>query len=85
VQLASRTAPIMRLLASRGRSMSFGAMAHDSAERLIRICVRDAAGRRPVYGGTPKFQQDPHSGRGKELSIPPLSPKRLLTGAFLLR
>ena len=24
------------------------------------ICLRDASGRRPVYGGTEKFQRDPH-------------------------
>ena len=28
--------------------------------RLISIFVRDANGRRPVYGGTEKFQDDPH-------------------------
>ena len=31
-----------------------------SADRLIRIFTRDAYGRRPVYGGTRKFQEDPH-------------------------
>jgi len=30
------------------------------AARLERIFLRDAAGRRPVYGGTEKFQDDPH-------------------------
>jgi Mannosylglycerate hydrolase MGH1-like glycoside hydrolase domain len=30
------------------------------ANRLIRIFTRDATGRRPVYGGTTKFQTDPH-------------------------
>ena len=30
------------------------------ASRLTRIFVRDEHGRRPVYGGTEKFQADPH-------------------------
>jgi hypothetical protein len=30
------------------------------ANRLIRIFTRDESGRRPVYGGTAKFQEDPH-------------------------
>jgi hypothetical protein len=29
-------------------------------ERLARIFLRDADGSRPVYGGTRKFQEDPH-------------------------
>ncbi len=35
-------------------------MARDLADRLIRIFQRDEAGRRPVFGGTRKFQEDPH-------------------------
>ncbi len=35
-------------------------MAGDLADRLIRIFARDASGRRPVFGGTDKFQSDPH-------------------------
>ena len=36
-------------------------MAADLADRLIRIFRRDeATQRRPVYGGTEKFQTDPH-------------------------
>jgi hypothetical protein len=35
-------------------------MAHDLANRLIHIFARDASGRRPVFGGTEKFQHDPH-------------------------
>jgi hypothetical protein len=30
------------------------------ADRMIRIFTRDEAGRRPVYGGIRKFQEDPH-------------------------
>ena len=36
-------------------------MARSLAERLIRIFARDpATGRRAVYGGQRKFQDDPH-------------------------
>jgi hypothetical protein len=36
------------------------AAAEDIANRLIRIFTRDEKGRRPVYGGARKFQEDPH-------------------------
>jgi hypothetical protein len=35
-------------------------VAQELAERLVRIFVRGRDGRRPVYGGTEKFQTDPH-------------------------
>jgi hypothetical protein len=35
-------------------------VAEDIAHRLITIFTRDEHGRRPVYGGTAKFQNDPH-------------------------
>jgi hypothetical protein len=35
-------------------------VAAELSRRLARIFLRDAAGRRPVYGGTDKFQSDPH-------------------------
>ena len=35
-------------------------MSHEIANRLISIFLRDEAGRRPVYGGSEKFQSDPH-------------------------
>ena len=35
-------------------------MARQIADRLIRLFTRDANGRRPIYGGTEIFQQDPH-------------------------
>jgi hypothetical protein len=35
-------------------------VAEDMADRLIRIFTRDASGRRPVYGESRKFQEDPH-------------------------
>jgi mannosylglycerate hydrolase MGH1-like protein len=41
-----------------GRNLS--EIAGDLANRLIRIFARNEDGRRPVYGGTRIFQQDPH-------------------------
>jgi hypothetical protein len=35
-------------------------VAQDLAERLIGTFLRDSTGRRPVYGGSEKFQTDPH-------------------------
>ncbi len=43
-----------------GRYLNLFQVAHDLSERLIGTFTRDAAGRRPVYGGTQKFQTDPH-------------------------
>jgi Mannosylglycerate hydrolase MGH1-like glycoside hydrolase domain len=43
-----------------GRMLTLFEVAKEIAERLQRIFVRDDAGRRPVFGGTEKFQQDPH-------------------------
>jgi hypothetical protein len=34
-------------------------VAHDISNRLEAIFLRDKSGRRPVYGGTEKFQTDP--------------------------
>jgi hypothetical protein len=35
-------------------------VATDISRRLIRIFLRDESGRRPVYGGLEKFQDDPY-------------------------
>jgi len=35
-------------------------VAEDLANRMIRIFTRDGSGRRPVYGASPKLQEDPH-------------------------
>ena len=35
-------------------------MAARIADRMIRIFTRNKEGRRPVYGGTEKFQEDPY-------------------------
>ena len=43
-----------------GRLMNLYEVAAEISERLTRIFLRDDAGRRPVYGGTEKFQSDPH-------------------------
>jgi hypothetical protein len=43
-----------------GRSMNLFDVAREITNRLIRIFLRDESGRRPVYGGTQKFQTDPH-------------------------
>jgi hypothetical protein len=47
-------------LADGGAPLSFPEIAREVAERLIRIFTRDKDGRRPLYGGTRKFQEDPH-------------------------
>jgi hypothetical protein len=43
-----------------GRMMNLFEVAKEITERLARIFLRDSNGRRPVYGGTKKFQEDPH-------------------------
>jgi hypothetical protein len=45
---------------SGGRPITFPEMARAAADRMVRIFTRDSSGRRPVYGGTRKFQEDPH-------------------------
>jgi hypothetical protein len=39
--------------------MNLFEVAQEIANRLTRIFLRDNTGRRPVYGGTEKFQSDP--------------------------
>jgi hypothetical protein len=43
-----------------GVQMNLFEAAREVARRLTAIFLRDANGRRPVYGGTEKFQSDPH-------------------------
>jgi hypothetical protein len=43
-----------------GRYMTLYEVAEDLTRRLSAMFLRDEAGRRPVYGGTEKFQTDPH-------------------------
>jgi hypothetical protein len=43
-----------------GRLMTLYEVAEEIAARLSSIFLRNGEGRRPVYGGTDTFQQDPH-------------------------
>jgi len=43
-----------------GNWMNLFEVAHEIANRLTRIFLRDQAGRRPVFGGAEKFQSDPY-------------------------
>jgi hypothetical protein len=43
-----------------GRQMNLYQVAEEIAQRLANIFLKDKNGRRPVYGGTQKFQEDPH-------------------------
>ncbi len=42
-----------------GKMMNLFEVSKEIADRLARIFLRDEHGRRPVYGGTEKFQSDP--------------------------
>jgi hypothetical protein len=42
-----------------GNLMNLFEVAHEIANRLIRIFLRNESGRRPVFGGAEKFQSDP--------------------------
>jgi hypothetical protein len=43
-----------------GRYLTLYEVAEEITRRLASIFLRDAHGRRPVYGGSARFQQDPH-------------------------
>jgi len=43
-----------------GNWMNLFEVSREIANRLIRIFLRDETGRRPVFGGTEKFQADPN-------------------------
>jgi hypothetical protein len=43
-----------------GRELTLFEVARELSSRLSGIFLRGADGRRPVYGGTEKFQTDPH-------------------------
>ena len=43
-----------------GRQMNLYQVAAEIGQRLASIYLKGPDGRRPVYGGTPKFQEDPH-------------------------
>jgi hypothetical protein len=40
--------------------MTLFEVAQEISRRLVSIFTRDEAGRRPVYGGADRFQDDPH-------------------------
>ncbi|MBD2500567.1 MGH1-like glycoside hydrolase domain-containing protein [Anabaena azotica] len=43
-----------------GKMMNLWEVAAELSQRLTSIFLKDAVGKRPVYGGTQKFQNDPH-------------------------
>jgi len=43
-----------------GKMMNLFEVSKEISDRLANIFLRDKQGRRPVYGGTQKFQSDPH-------------------------
>lgn len=43
-----------------GKYMTLFEVAREITNRLSRIFLRDQSGKRPVYGGATKFQEDPH-------------------------
>ena len=43
-----------------GNRMTLFEVAREISRRLASIFLRDSDGRRPVYGGTAKFQEDPY-------------------------
>jgi hypothetical protein len=43
-----------------GKEMTLWEVASELSHRLMSIFLRDSSGRRPVYGGIEKFQNDPH-------------------------
>ena len=43
-----------------GKMMNLYEVSKEIADRLANMFLRDKQGRRPVYGGTEKFQSDPH-------------------------
>jgi Glycosyl hydrolase family 63 C-terminal domain len=43
-----------------GKQMNLYQVAEEISRRLANIFLKDTNGRRPVYGGTRKFQEDPH-------------------------
>jgi hypothetical protein len=43
-----------------GRHLTLYGVAEELSRRLAGIFLRDSSGNRPVYGGSRKFQDDPH-------------------------
>ena len=51
---------LLKFHQAHGDDLGLNGLAHEIAERLIHIFKRDGSGRRPVFGGAEKFQNDPH-------------------------
>jgi hypothetical protein len=51
---------LLKFDAAYGPDSGLRSLAETIADRLIRIFKRDQNGRRPVFGGSEKFQTDPH-------------------------
>src|SRR5580658_3469121 len=51
---------LLKFRAAHGGGMGLQDLAEDVADRLIGIFKRDSEGRRPVFGGQEKFQNDPN-------------------------
>lgn len=51
---------LLRFRAGHGGGMGLADLSRDIAERLMNIFKLNAEGHRPVFGGQPKFQNDPH-------------------------
>lgn len=43
-----------------GEELTLGEVGEEIANRMINLFVRNKEGNRPIYGGTEKFQKDPH-------------------------
>jgi hypothetical protein len=43
-----------------GRLLTLGEVASELSRRLIRLFLRDEHGKRPIYGGQARFDEDPH-------------------------
>jgi hypothetical protein len=54
-----------------GNMMTLYEVAQEITRRLTSIFLPDASGRRPVYGGTAKFQEDPLAGSRPLLRVLP--------------
>jgi hypothetical protein len=50
----------VQCLTGSGRYLTLFEVAKEILGRLARTFLRDASGQRPLYGGTKKFQEDPH-------------------------
>jgi hypothetical protein len=60
-KLGTAYGPTLTVAARDGdREQTLGEVAQGMADRLIGIFTRDASGRRAVFGGIKKFQDDPH-------------------------